>query len=199
MGLNATARPVDDQPSLLVAQRSLPPSAYSSPGSSSLNAFGLDAPIHRSRKDASISYGASTSRGNLRRFTVSNMASPTPNASTAFRSPSLHAHTVTAKRTRALPSFCALLKMLVEQTSVSDELFEQIAVFVCLCFGQDGFDTMLEYEVETAYQLLTTTLGSKGGRRGESMIRNILEGKTAKTCRWKASEIDRWMTKGAVM
>ena len=89
--------------------------------------------------------------------------------------------------------------MLIEHTSVSDELFEQIAVFVCLCLGQDGFDTMSEYEVETAYQLLTITLGSNGGRRVELIIRNILEGKAAKTCRWKASEADRWMTRGAVM
>jgi len=98
-----------------------------------------------------------------------------------------------------LRTFCVFLGSLLEEADLADELFEQVVVFLCLCYGQDELDAIPESDWDITHALMADMLGPKGGRRGEMGIRNILEGKVSRAIINRFPEADRKVTRGAVM
>ena len=144
------------------------------------------------------SHGTVTPRPAPRYPMVSGVvSSPQSVASPAFPSYSPHHPLAVAHWTRILPSVCAFLEMLVKETTLSNISFELIVASTCLCFGQDY--SMPDAGWAATHHLLLVILDAQGGRRGEQVVRNILEGKLSTDARTKLAEAEREVTRGAVM
>ena len=101
------------------------------------------------------------------------------------------------KWTRALSCLRELIGTLLNDAAVSDDLFEHIVTFVCVCLGQDySIDVQ---SLAPIYQILKELLSTKSGRRGEAVVRTILEGKSTLYSMNEGPEFNRKVTKGAVM
>ncbi len=186
-GITASSTPTDEQPSPVPTET----------GRGSL-VSGPSPTLRRSvmssgsRKDTSSYLGTPTPQ--------SGIASPPSTVSSISRSLLPEKEPVLdPKWTRALPAFCTFVEMLVRVAALSDDLFEHIVTFLCFCFGQDDVDRMPISGWEVTQTLLKAILGPEGGRRGELIVRNVLEGKGVKGSRAKLPEADRKVTRGAVM
>ncbi len=85
---------------------------------------------------------------------------------------------------------------------MSDLLFKEILVFVCLCFGQDEDEFVPKSIWAKLFDVLNLILGRKRGRQGELVLREILEGKVSSDSRaqkLRVPEADRKTVRGAVM
>jgi hypothetical protein len=145
-----------------------------------VSALGFEVPLRQSivssrplRKDTGSSYG-------------------TPAASTKRQYLATE-----ARWTRPIPAFCALLDALIDEGALTDGLFQDILVFLCLCFGQDETEHVPEIAWNALYDVLHLLLSPKGGRRGESVLRTILEGKV--DLPQNVPEVDRKVARGAVV
>lgn len=104
---------------------------------------------------------------------------------------------VEAKWTRPILSFCSFVDTLINETTLSDDLFKNIMLFLCLCFGQDETEFVPEPTWNALYDVLHVMLSPKGGRRGEQILNHILEGKVL--LKSAGPEADRKVARGAVM
>jgi hypothetical protein len=122
-----------------------------------------------------------------------------------------------AKWARLLPVLGSFLERLFDKATISDGLFMNVLLFICVCFGQDESAFDIPEEAWTILcNILDTMLGPKGGRRAELLLHRILEGRmSASTSSQERSgtegrneekvivpnvpEVDRKLTRGAVM
>ena len=134
--------------------------------------------------------------------TTTALTSPQSATSTAFHSSSPQFAQVEAKWTRPIPTLCAFLDGLINEATISDDLFFAILLFLCVCFGQDETEFVPETTWNALYEVLHLMLGPKGGRRAEQILLTILEGRSAvqsKIDKMKVPEGDRKVARGAVM
>lgn len=125
-----------------------------------------------------------------RKDTGSSFGTPTPARPRQFA-------TAEARWTRPLSMICSFLDDLVEEGSLTDKLFEDMLIFLCLCFGQDETEHVQETAWNALYDVLHVMLSPKGGRRGELVLHIILEGKLSLPA--NVPEVDRKVARGAVV
>jgi hypothetical protein len=89
------------------------------------------------------------------------------------------------------------IETLINETTLSDDLFRNIMLFLCLCFGQDEAEYVPDTTWNALYDVLQLMLSPKGGRRGEQILNHVLEGKVH--LKSAVPEADRKVTRGAVM
>lgn len=128
---------------------------------------------------------------------------PSPHtAASPFTSTSPQFPQLEAKWTKPIPALCTFVEGLVGNAILSDELFQTILLFICLCFGQDESEYVFDTIWAALYDVLNLMLGPKGGRKGEQILHGILDGKVkmpAKTGKWELPEADRKIARGGVM
>ena len=163
-----------------------------SPTITQLSALGID--THRLRFETPSPPGSSAIR-NINKA-VSSPANDTPKTGSAVRTASSRSSEL--RWTGLLAPFCALSAILFEETALSQEDFEQITVFACLCLGQDYDEVKPESSFEPVLQLF---VAASGGRKKSEMIlalRTILYGKARKAS-IRVPEAEMKVARGAVM
>lgn len=86
---------------------------------------------------------------------------------------------------------------LIDEGPLTEQLFQEILVFLCLCFGQDETEHVPEATWNALYDVLHLMLSQKIGRRGELILHMILEGNVALPP--NVPEVDRKVARGAVV
>ncbi|KLT42085.1 hypothetical protein CC85DRAFT_285856 [Cutaneotrichosporon oleaginosum] len=106
------------------------------------------------------------------------------------------------KWSRPFKSLCALVFMLLENTTINDDLFDEMFELLSFVFGQDEADAMMDADMQLgANDLVRTMLNTSSGRRGELALRKALEGKLVLTQAdgRRTPDIERKVTRGAVI
>ena len=96
-----------------------------------------------------------------------------------------------------IPSLYAFLNALITETSLSDQLFKTILMYLCLHIGQDELESSQHAASDALSELLHQMLSAKAGRRGEQFLYQILEGKTQ--LETPVPDADRKIARGAVV
>ncbi|RXK34890.1 hypothetical protein M231_07854 [Tremella mesenterica] len=221
-GVSASASIGDEKVSLGVAA-STTSTRRNSPASTTLNSpskLNANIPIgpeHPSRSSTSRSRQTTTSsrgtpgnsRHTPRQPSTSGLTSPPVAAGFTVPSPSVRSSfsrqapmQCSLKWTMILPSFCLFVETLATDSLIGDTDLEKVVALLCLAFGQDQEDTMPDYGWAAATQLLVVVTSSRGGRRCEQAIRNILAGRRVVISVSDAARMpseDRKVTRGAVV
>ncbi|GMK60024.1 hypothetical protein CspeluHIS016_0902410 [Cutaneotrichosporon spelunceum] len=127
---------------------------------------------------------------------------PVPVGARPPRSPVRTAATRQVKWSRPFKSVCALVQMLLENTTVNDDVFDEMFGLLCFVFGQDEADAMMDADMQLGINdLVRIMLSTRSGRRGELALRKALEGKLVLTPAGgrRTLDIDRKVTRGAVI
>lgn len=118
------------------------------------------------------------------------------------KSPVRYAASRQVKWSSPFKSLCALVYQMFENTTINDDLFDEMFELLAFVFGQDEQDSMMDADMQLgANDLIRSMLGARSGRRGELALRKALEGKLAvtKTEGRKTLDIERKVTRGAVI
>ncbi|KAK4686936.1 tuberous sclerosis 2, partial [Tremellales sp. Uapishka_1] len=201
-GILAATPPSDDATIILsnsLARRSSPASStFVSPiGTPVFSELSLRKSMSesRTRRESSLHSTPTQNAKTIKQAVANNVASPRSFTS-AVRSPSpLPSHPL-VRWPKGLASLCAFLEMALSEAALSDELFDDIMVFLCFALGQDDLDKMND-SGWSVQQLLMMMLGVKGKRRGEQALKNILEGKVAASGR--TADVERKIARGAII
>ncbi|BEI87046.1 hypothetical protein CcaverHIS002_0703920 [Cutaneotrichosporon cavernicola] len=118
------------------------------------------------------------------------------------KSPVRAAATRQVKWSGPFKSVCSLVHMLLENTTINDDVFDEMFGLLCFVFGQDETDVMMDADMQLGTNdLVRTMLSTRSGRRGELALRKALEGKLVLTPTGgrRTIDIDRRVTRGAVI
>ncbi|KAL7423643.1 Tuberous sclerosis 2-like protein [Cryptotrichosporon argae] len=154
--------------------------------------------ITRSRKETSSTIGSPHITPRSTRQSISALAL-SPHSPTTLGSPTRMQH-LPPRWSRAIPPLCTLITSYLTESSIKDDLFDELLEFLCFAFGQDDADGMIDTAWTAAYELALEMLSTKTGRRGELSLRRLLEGKlSARTEGRKEIDVERKITRGAVV
>jgi hypothetical protein len=150
------------------------------------------------RRNESVRRSTSLTVGRVEPFPIT----APPITDTASKSPVRKSAAARGSRwSRPFKAVCGIVNMLIDTTSINDDLFDEVFELLCFAYGQD--EAMMDAADTSigAHELVRTMLGVKSGRRGELALRKVLEGKLyiTRTEGRSTPEVERKVTRGAVI